>query len=457
MRAAVYARISEDRGGEAAGVARQVDDATVLAHQRGWTVAETFVDNDVSASRYTRQRRPAYTAMLAAVEHGAVEVVVAYHTDRLYRRPRELEDLIDLADNILIATCEGDFDLATSDGRAMARVIAAIAAKSSDDSSRRLKRKHVELAAAGKIGGGGRRPFGFEPDRLTLRAGEAALIRDAAGRVLAGDTLRSILQDWRRAGVATVTGAPWQTSTLKRLLCSARISGQREHRGQLVGPAVWPAIIDPGTTIRLRALLRDPNRNRANGVAARSYLLAGLVICGRCDVAMTTRPTARGRHRYYCASERGGCNRCGISADRLEADITDAVCALIDGGDLARRVEARRRGDPETVIVDAIATAEAELHLLAGDYAAGAVGREAFAAATRALDTRLVSLRSQLGAARTAGQVFALPPATWDALSFDRRRAVVCAVIDRIVVAPTTKANNCYDPTRWQNSVIWKV
>jgi site-specific DNA recombinase len=35
----------------------------------------------------------------------------------------------------------------------------------------------------------------------------------------------------------------WKMQTLRRMLMSPRISGQREHRGEIVGPAEWPAII----------------------------------------------------------------------------------------------------------------------------------------------------------------------------------------------------------------------
>ena len=37
----------------------------------------------------------------------------------------------------------------------------------------------------------------------------------------------------------------WQTSAVRQILCSGRIAGLREHHGQVIGPAVWPAIITP--------------------------------------------------------------------------------------------------------------------------------------------------------------------------------------------------------------------
>ena len=73
---------------------------------------------------------------------------------------------------------------------------------------------------------------------------------------------------------------------------SARISGQREHKGEIVADAEWPAIITPAETTRIRALLSDPDR-RTNKVARR-YLLARLLRCGHCGETLVSRPKQGG-------------------------------------------------------------------------------------------------------------------------------------------------------------------
>src|SRR4030042_449926 len=88
----------------------------------------------------------------------------------------------------------GQVDLGSGGGRFVARVLGARAQLESDDKRRRLRRKHEELAAAGKVSGGGWRPFGFEPDRRTVREAEATLIRQAAERLPAGGSKRSLLR-----------------------------------------------------------------------------------------------------------------------------------------------------------------------------------------------------------------------------------------------------------------------
>src|SRR5205814_8757161 len=105
------------------------------------------------------------------------------------------------------------------------------------------------------LSGGGTRPFGFEADRVTLRPEEAQIVSECATRLLAGETLRSLCVDLNARGINTPAGNHWRPSPLRRLLRSARISGQREHRGEIVAKAQWPAIVAPEQTARSRALL----------------------------------------------------------------------------------------------------------------------------------------------------------------------------------------------------------
>lgn len=81
--AAIYARISSDPTGQALGISRQLEDCRRLAHERGWTVAEEYVDNDISA--YSGKSRPAYHRMVSDIQAGARDAVIVYNLDRLTR------------------------------------------------------------------------------------------------------------------------------------------------------------------------------------------------------------------------------------------------------------------------------------------------------------------------------------------------------------------------------------
>src|SRR4051794_24337912 len=66
--AAVYARISSDTEGRALGVTRQLEECRRLADQLGWSIAQEYVDNDLSA--YSGKQRPGYRQMLADLADG---------------------------------------------------------------------------------------------------------------------------------------------------------------------------------------------------------------------------------------------------------------------------------------------------------------------------------------------------------------------------------------------------
>ncbi|HSC90318.1 MAG TPA: recombinase family protein, partial [Gaiellaceae bacterium] len=314
IRTAVYARISSDREGDNLAISRQLADCEELACRRGWRVVERYVDSDISA--YSGKRRPEYLRMLDDVEAGAVEAVVVYHADRLHRHPRELEDFIDLCQRTKtrLATVSGDVDLSTHEGQLIARIQGAVARKESDDKSRRIRRKHEELATAGRVSGGGSRPYGYELDKRTVRPEEAEVIRDCARRVLAGDSLRSICLDLNARGISSASDKAWTPQTLRRMLMSARISGQREHHGEIVAKAEWPAIITQRETQQLRAKLGDPDR-RTNR-AGRRYLLTRLLRCSHCGGTLVARPRDDRTRRYVCASGPGfgGCGKTTIIA-----------------------------------------------------------------------------------------------------------------------------------------------
>jgi DNA invertase Pin-like site-specific DNA recombinase len=75
--------------------------------------------------------------MLKDLETGVIQGIVVYDLDRLARQPKDLERIIDIYDRkpLIFATVQGSIDLSTPDGRTMARVLVAMANKSSMDTA----------------------------------------------------------------------------------------------------------------------------------------------------------------------------------------------------------------------------------------------------------------------------------------------------------------------------------
>ncbi|MGB8500910.1 recombinase family protein, partial [Mycobacterium sp.] len=218
MRAGIYVRISQDRTGAGLGVERQADDCQQLCEAKSWKVVEVYVDNDVSA--FSGKRRPEWERLLADIAAGEIDAVVGWHVDRLTRSPRELEDVIDLAERhgLELATVTGDIDLGTVSGRTFARMLGVMARNESEHKSERQRRANEQSAAAGKVHGGGMRPFGYAKDRRTVVTEEAEIVKECAERVLAGDSLRGVARELRARGAQTSAGRDWQPRSLRQVL-----------------------------------------------------------------------------------------------------------------------------------------------------------------------------------------------------------------------------------------------
>ena len=465
--AGIYARISSDPEGLRAGVDRQEKDCRALARKKGWKVSQVYTDNDLSA--WNGKQRPQYRALLDDIESGAIDAVLVWHLDRLSRSPRELEEFVDvcqvagLAD---VATVTGDIDIAESDGLFAARILTAVSRKSSDDSSRRIRRKMEDLATQGLPTGGGKRPYGYEQDRVTVRKDEAKVIKESAKRVLSGEGLIGVVTDLNNRGIPTVAGGTWGTRTLKRILTGPRWAGLSEYKGAVVGPATWPAIIEPETHERLKSLLLDPSRSNG-GTTARKYLLVGLSYCGLCGKRLLSRSRGHGGQPcYQCinTSPYHGCGSLSVVGKPLDDLVRDAVFEVVEGPRLAKAIKAIAGEDSEQKdLLESIRDDEASLEQLAKDhYADKLISRPEFLEARKVIEGRIDRSKRLLARYTEASVLASLPHdpqalrQAWETRGLDWRRAVIKVVLERIVVGPPEKrGRNWFDPSRV--TFEWKV
>lgn len=295
----IYARISYDKTGAQAGVSTQVEDGRDLASRLDWVVAQEFAENDTSAYRkrrvvidgQVRYRvvRPVFAEMLAAARSGQIQAVVVYDLDRMARDPRDLEDLIELVEHcgIQVRSVTGSLNLSSDGDVTMARVLVAMANKSSRDTSRRVSRAAKRNAESGRWRG--KRCTGYTKAGELVPA-EAEAIRDATQAVIAGSSLWQICERWDDAGLHRLDGGQWrkQPTKMRDVLVSYRIAGVPVYRGEPLFDvkATWPAIVTREDLEEVRAILLAPERRTNNRRAARRSLLSGLAICGDCGAPL---------------------------------------------------------------------------------------------------------------------------------------------------------------------------
>lgn len=449
MRAAIYARISSDPTGQAAGVGRQLDDCRALCTASGWEIVGEHVDNNISASRYTRRPRPGYDALLAQVDAGEVDAIVAWHTDRLHRRPLELEGLLTVLDGrpIRVRTVTaGTLDLDTASGRMVARMLAAADAHESEHKSERILRS-TEARARSGAAPSGPRPYGWAPDRITLDPVEGPLLREAADRVLAGDTVTDVFNDWVAAGVRTRFGGPWLLQSLRKMLVAPRLAGIRTYRGQPVGRGAWEPVVTEEEHRRLCALILRPDHHLTPRGQGRVPYLTGVIFCGRCNRGLVhasgrTRGTTERSHRYRCSTQIGGCGHNGIDAVKAEAEVVARMWALADLSPTAVLPDPATATAAELAGADQrLAAAEVRLAEIGEMLGAGDIDRaQATAATTRARRERDEARDDVSRLAATGAQPVDLADlrARWEAGDLDRtgQRAAVRRVVRRVDLAP---------------------
>jgi site-specific DNA recombinase len=443
--AAIYCRISNDPDGTALGVGRQQEDCEALAGRLGWPVAEVYTDNDYSAYE-GRKKRPGYRRMLADLADGRRDALIAYHSDRLTRRPRELEEVIEVlqAAKAPLRFVQSDVDITNGDGLMMLRIQGAFAAQESATKSRRVARKWEAKANTGEPHIGGPRPFGFENDRKTHRPVEAQAIRDVAARYLAGESLRSLCVWLDDQGVPTAQGHAWRTPTLGDVLRAPRMAGLRTRHDQIVGPGAWEPILPIEQWRQIQDLMTK--RKYTGERTVRTYLLTGLLRCGKCGTQLYAAPRGQER-RYACVSgpDHRGCGGLTVTATPVDDLISRAVLMRLDGPRLNAAMAGRATDTAAaSQLSQQIADDQAKLQELAAecsrpDGPSVAEWRTAREPINRRIETnqRKLQALSNSEALHALGNIGPDLASQWEGLDITRQHAIIKAVLDHAVVNPS--------------------
>lgn len=447
---------------------RQEADCRRRAEQLGWQVAETYTENDVSAfkrrkvtlpdgRRALRVVRPEFRRLLEDLDTGHRDGLLAYDLDRACRDPRDLEDLVDVVEQHFrpVESVTGSLRLANDADVTMARVMVAMANKASRDTARRVRRKHEELAAAGKWAGGGIRPYGYKPNRIEIDEVEAGVLRDAATRILAGDPLYAIVQDLNAAGVPTVRGGQWTDRALKAALTKPRVAGLRTHRKQIIGAAEWPPILDRDMWEELCAVLADRATSAGVGLV---YWLSGTLRCGLCQHPLKGFSAGQahdGRRRYVCAKHLGGCGKIAINADPVHEHVGALIVAWASDPASWQRLR-DTTPDPamEAVRVE-MAADEKQLRELARAHGERLIGLAEWIEARRPIEARLAAARRKVAHPPRLLRNLTGPDiaAKWDGFTTEQRRIAARGLFVAIRVQPHTGPRR-FNPRRLQ--VDWR-
>jgi site-specific DNA recombinase len=458
MRALIYARVSSDPRGLGRSVAEQEVDCRAVAAREGWDVTTVLVDNDRGASRHSTGSRPAFDQLSQAVSAGECDVLLTWEASRFQR---DLAVYVELRELCRVAGVQWSYsgrtyDLSRTDDRLTTGLDALLAERESDLTRERVRRAMTSAAVAGRPHG---RPLygytrtpgsGNNADSQEIEPGHADVIREAARRVAGGEALTAVAADFNRRGIPSPGGLRWELTQIRRLVSNPAYVGQRVHRGKIVGPANWPAIIDDETFWSTVSRLSDPGRKTSRPGAVK-HLLTGLATCGVCGGRIGSQKNRGGYRAYLC--------RVNFCVSRKESDVDDFIGAVM----------AARLAQPDVLDVDeksgtsgtsAARGQVAELKArLEGFYDAAAAGEVTPVALAR-IEARLMpeieaAEAKALGTWRisSAPALRAAAGSPWDALAVTVKRELI-SVLATVRILPTRPGARTFDPTRIE--IVWR-
>ena len=465
MNVGVYTRLSRDMGGRQTATGRQEKDCRALARSRDWKVRQTYEDVDFSAFK-RGVHRPAYEKLLGDLETGAIEGVVVWKLDRLVRRASEFERFWSVCEEAgaTLAAVNDPIDTTSEVGMVVVRVLVAFAQLEAANTSTRIRSQVAERAQNGGLTVyGGRRPFGFEADRRTIRPEEAELVRDATNRIVAGESVTKLAREWNEAGVRTTADGKWAQTTLRRVIASPRVAGLLEHKGAVVGDAPWAAIIDRKSWEQVRAVL-ERRRGDQPRYGPRAHVLVGVARCGLCGAKLSAL-AAWGRRKtvtYICpaVSTGRGCGRVSIIGPPFEDLVMNAAFDALASAHLARAVKEAGSDGHDAELVNVVTEGRRTLEALDDDLYDGRLDRARWQRQTGRVTERIERAQRQLAKSTRMSVLADLPDSrellerSWEERDVAWRSELLGAVIDRVVVNPPKRTGR-FDPSRV--SVTWRA
>jgi site-specific DNA recombinase len=400
-------------------------------------------------------------AILADLKPG--DTLIVWKFDRL---GRSLADLVAVIDDLLergvnVKSLTEALDLSTAGGRLAFHVLASAA-----EFERELVRERTTASLRTKIEGGmvvrGRRLYGFADDGVTHVEHEAVIIREVTRRILAGESIHSVVDDLNARGIPTATGGSWRRFGLRELLRNPRLAGLHSYKGKVLGPGTWDQIISAEEHEQLRARLpRFTGRGTGGGPPAR-YAYSGILTCDVCRVGrITGNAQSADVPAYACGNP--ACHKTKIRAHLLERDLNIAVLPKLLDPAFVARVAKAAGGDPS--LSTRLAEDRQLLVRLARQFGEGKFGEDEWLAMREPIEHRIREAEEQqasqpnqalIAALQTfqqryghltidelekleeAGEKSDHPLQQWLSWPAEQRRQVLRLIIDRGVLKPAT-------------------
>jgi site-specific DNA recombinase len=463
-----YERASSDRKeqGKSVGDQRKLNLAEIKRYS--WRHAGSFKDNDRSGSRYAAKPREEFPLLMDAIRAGKGDVLVLWEMSRSQRDLAVYVQIRDLCVKVgMYFWMVGGvlYDLRDKNDR-MLLGFQAVQAEFLADAIRDNTLRGIEGAAEaglphGKITYGYRRVYhprtrAFErqepdtevreatgEDGTVTRYTRADIVREIFEKVAGAVPLIVIERQLNERGIPSSRGSVWRRSIIRKMAKNPAYIGKRVLRGEIVGDAVWPPLVDEATYWACVRLLDDPARLTTKPGRA-VYLLSYIARCGVCgDQLQGSRTTPwRGIEKVYTCAGR----RCvTVKMDLLDEVAERVVVTWLSRPDVFEQLAG---GEDDEAVVHARAEADrlrAELEDYRKLASAGELKATDWIRISRGLETQIAAHEKAAAEAGTPpvlrGRIGPEAAETWAALGDDVavKREIIRTVAEiKLMASPTT-------------------
>ena len=291
---ALYIRVSTDaQYEEGYSVDAQKEKLRQYCNLKDITNYEFYIDGGWSGSNIDR---PEMKRMIENITKGKVSAVVVYKLDRLSRSQKDtvflLEDVFN-PNNCNFISLNENFDTTTPYGKAMIGILSVFAQLERENIRERTRMGMYERVKSGLWMGGGRVPFGYDYDKtknILMPNEHADDVRKIYDLYLQGYSTTQL------ADMFDVANDSHITSILDRVTYLGKI----KFRGEIL-QGQHEAIIDEETWNKVQ---RERKKRSTKNIVTSSYLLTGLLYCGKCGARMRYQRWGKDGLKIYCYSQQ---------------------------------------------------------------------------------------------------------------------------------------------------------
>lgn len=335
LTAVLYARYSSNNQREES-IEGQIRECEYFAQREGITIANHYIDRAMSART---DHRPAFLHMIEDSKQNTFDIVLVYQLDRFSR------NRADSAKYRAILKHNGVRVLSAKErigddptGILLEAMIDGVNEYYSAELAQKVTRGMTENALNGRWPGG-KVPLGYKlsPEKfLIIDEGPARIVRTVFAMYNSGQTINAIIQHLNEQGYKTVTGGPFNRSSLEKMLRNEKYIGTFVWRDIVHLKKIPDIITEEEFYMAQKRIESQKNRPPA---ASRSehYYLTGKIKCGKCGASMIgmsgTSGTNKTPHHYYtCYNRRRGntCDMKTLKRDQTEDTIVEVAKGLLN-------------------------------------------------------------------------------------------------------------------------------